>query len=120
YSLQQSELSEMLPELLKTRIYVGISAGSMVTARHLTLSDSLKLYSEDIGKIKIDHGLGFVDFQIKPHFNCKDFPNVNAKILKEISNGKGNIVYAIDDNTAIKVDDDKISIISEGQWEKFS
>lgn len=40
--LDESGLAKLLPELLKTRIYAGISAGSMVTNPTLALSSKDK------------------------------------------------------------------------------
>lgn len=39
YWIAKSGLREMLPSLLETRVYVGKSAGSMVTSRNLILVD---------------------------------------------------------------------------------
>ena len=33
--------------------------------------------------------------------------------------GMGNPAYAIDDDTAIQVDDGDVSVISEGSWRRF-
>lgn len=120
HSLQKTGLDKLLPELLKTRIYMGISAGSVITGKNITLSDSVRLYSEDIGNVDAMEGLGFVDFQIRPHLNSEHFPQMNSKVLKEVTKGISDTVYAIDDQTAIKVDGDDMTIISEGKWEKFN
>ncbi len=40
--------------------------------------------------------------------------------LKKLSEKISYSFYAIDDNTAIKVVDSKISIVSEGEWKKFN
>jgi dipeptidase E len=118
--IEKSGLKELLPELLKTRIYVGVSAGSMVVCKSLDLSMSKKLYYEGMGKYEKDEGLGFVDFLIRPHFNSPDFPKVNMEFLEKISKELPDTFYAIDDNTAMKIVDDKMEIISEGTWKKFN
>lgn len=113
-------LKEMLPELLKTKVYVGISAGSMVTARSISLSSANVLYYEQTGDLRNTKGLGFVDFEITPHLNSNGFPKVRLKYLQKLTEKTLNAFYAIDDNTAIKVVDNQVSVVSEGQWKKFN
>lgn len=117
---RKSGLDSMLPDFLKTKVYVGISAGSMVTARNISLSTSGILYYEQTGNLENIRGLGLVDFEIRPHLNSQWFPKVRLDYLDKIAKETPNSFYAIDDNTAIKVIDGKISIISEGEWKKFN
>jgi dipeptidase E len=118
--LKKSGLEKILPKLLKTRIYVGISAGSMVATKNLRMSTSQKLYSEKVFPLKDDSGLGFVNFHIRPHFNSKFFPNLITKHIQESVKEITEPVYAIDDNTAIMVEDGKVEVVSEGKWQKFN
>ncbi len=116
YWIITSGLTEIIDELLETRVYMGISAGSMVQTQNLALSQSAKIYSEYIGHEPVEHGLGNVPFHIRPHLNSPWFPlaseaniSLRARELKEP-------VYAIDDNTAIQIVDGEVEIISEGTW----
>ncbi len=118
--LRKSGLDEVLPELLKTRVYVGISAGSMVATKNLRMSTSQKSYAEKVFPLKNDKGLGFVDFHVRPHLNSKYFPKLRTKFIKEIAKDIPEPVYAIDDNTAIVIDGKNINVISEGKWVRFS
>src|SRR3989337_2484798 len=66
YWLNKSGLAGLLPDLLKKRVYVGISAGSMVCGKRILLSQSKKLYYEDRkASYKDESGLGFVNFHIR-------------------------------------------------------
>ena len=118
--IKKSGLEDLLPELLKTKVYVGISAGSMVTAKSISLTSSDILCYEDTGKPRNTKGLGFVDFEIRPHLNSKWFPKVRLDFLEKLAKETPNSFYAIDDNTAVKVVDGKVSIVSEGEWKKFN
>ena len=118
--VKKSGLEKILPRLLKTKVYVGISAGSMATANTVSLSSSGILYYEQTGNLESIKGLGFVNFEIRPHLNSKSFPKVKLNYLEKLVKGTSNTFYAIDDNTAIKVVNQKISIISEGEWKKFN
>lgn len=118
--LKKSDVDDVLPSLLKTKVYVGISAGGMVTSRKISLSYADILYYEKTGKFQDIEGLGFVDFEIRPHLNSDYFEKVKVPFLEEIAIKTSTPFYAIDDDTAIKVVDGKIEIISEGEWKKFN
>ena len=118
--IKKSGLEKMLPQLLKTKVYVGISAGSMVTAKNISLSTAGILYYEKYGKFKNKNGLGLVDFELRPHLNSKWFPKVRLPYLKKMAEKVPYSFYAIDDDTAIKVVNGKVSIVSEGEWKKFN
>lgn len=118
--IKKSGLDKILPELLQTKIYVGISAGSMVTAKNISLSSSGILYYEQTGDLENIKGLGFVDFEIRPHLNSTYFPKVRLDYLQKLAEKTPNAFYAIDDNTAIEVVDGETSVVSEGKWKKFN
>ncbi len=119
YWINKSGFNEIIGDLLKTKIYVGISAGSMVLSKNLALTQSKKLYYEDKGNVDIEKGLGYVDFHTRPHLNSEWFPNVRENILKEQAKELDEPVYAIDDQSAIQVVDNTIEVISEGTWVKI-
>ncbi len=111
-----SGLKEEILALLKNRIYIGISAGSTVSAK--TLNTSSKILFADKKK-NASEGLGLVDFYIRPHLNSPKFPKCNDKNLKKLVGRIHGNVYAIDDKSGILVDGDKISVISEGEWKLY-
>jgi|SRR3989344_5360447 len=119
YWLRKSGLEDLLPKLLRTKVYVGISAGSIAATKSLALSRADRLYSPTLGKYTGTTGLGLVDFQIQPHLNSRHFQGINIAGLKKIAKQASQVIYAIDDNSAIKVDGDKVSVISDGKWEKI-
>lgn len=120
YWVNKSGLRELLPELLKSRVYVGISAGSIVATPSLVLSDSEKKVVEEIGETISDEGLGFVDFLIEPHINSPYFPELTFDYAKSQSKKVAQSVYALDDSSAIKIVNKDITVVSEGKWEKFN
>lgn len=118
--IEKSRLKELLPEMLKTKVYAGVSAGSMVACRNLDLSTSERLYDEKVDEGAKDEGLGYVDFLVRPHLNSPYFPKLNLENLEKMSQEFPETFYAIDDQTAIKIVDGKMEIISEGVWKKFN
>lgn len=67
-----------------------------------------------------DETLGVVDFSIFPHLVPEGMPgNTMAEAEKWVAEIAGP-AYAIDDETAIKVVDGTVEIISEGHWKLFT
>src|SRR3990167_11495576 len=90
-------LIDILPELLKTKVYVGLSAGSMVTNPDLALRLSQVIYGDDMEEKPMD-GLNYVDFYFLPHLNSPNFPNRMEKI-REVDKALPKKIYALDDQS---------------------
>lgn len=134
--MQKSGLFDILPGLLKTKVYAGISAGSMITGESLRLSSDVKNYNEVIehyGPLADDDydlmgppgqssskTLKFVPFLFRPHLNSDYFPRVRKDFLEKAATKIPAPIYAIDDESAIKVIDDQLDVISEGEWLVFN
>ncbi len=114
--LNKSGLSKLLPELLKDKVYVGVSAGSMVTNPDLSLKLSQIIYEEDMLETEELKGLNFVDFYFLPHLNCESFKKIRRENIEKIGKEINRTIYALDDNSALKIVDGKIEVISEGEW----
>ncbi len=119
--IKDSGLVDVLPQYLETKIWVGISAGSMVTGKTLALSNKDKaLYYTEVYNRSESEGLGYVDFLMRPHLNSRFFPHANKEVIEEISKEFNVPIYALDDQSALKVVDGKVEVISEGEWVKFN
>lgn len=118
YWMRESSLVDVLPELLKTRVYGGISAGSCIAGP--TIYNSVQNLFDEEYELEIKEGLGLVDFQIVPHLNSPYFEKIRKENLEIASKDLKEAVYAIDDDSAIIVDDDKVEVVSEGQWHKYN
>ncbi len=114
--LNKSGLTNLLPELLQNKVYVGVSAGSMVTCPDLVLKISQLVYEEDLKETEEVDGLKFVDFYFLPHLNSDWFKKLREKFIKEVVKNMSEKVYALDDNSALKIVDGKVEVISEGKW----
>lgn len=113
YWMRQSGLAELLPSLRKT-VWVGLSAGSMVMAPRI--GEYFVGWKPPTGG---DETLGLVDFAIFPHLDHEDLPHntmADAERWAAVMPVPG---YAIDDQTAIKVVDDTVDVVSEGHWKLF-
>ena len=114
YWMRQSGLADLMPSLPDT-VYVGLSAGSLVMT-HRIGQDFVHWQPPTGG----DGTLGLVGFSIFPHL---DNPALPENTMADAGRWAADIrapAYAIDDETAIKVVDDAIEVISEGHWKFFT
>jgi dipeptidase E len=118
--INKSGLAALLPDLLKTRVYVGVSAGSMVTNKDLMLKTSQMLYGEDLDKTENMAALNYVGFYFLPHLNSEYFTRFRKENLEEAVKGMTEKVYALDDRSALKVVDGNVEIVSEGEYLEFN
>ena len=115
----KSGLSKVLPELLETRVYIGVSAGTMVVNPTIIHWYKEKILCQKINKTSSGQGLSYVNFMVEPHLNSPWFPQMTLENIEKKLKDYPYPLYALDDNSAIKIDDDKIEVISEGVWKKF-
>jgi len=113
--INKSELAKILPEFLKTKVYVGISAGSMVTNPDLDIRLDKMIYEDDVEGESMA-GLNFVDFYFLPHLNSPHFSRRMEKNIRKATKKYTRKIYALDDQSALKVVDGKIDVVSEGKW----
>ena len=111
--MRESGLAELLPSLRKT-VYVGVSAGSMVTAPIFG-----ETYDEPNAPFVIEKGLGLVDFALLPHLDHENHPESSTAKVERMAAKVPVPTYGIDDQTAIKVVDGVAEVISEGHWKRF-
>jgi len=112
--MRESGLADLLPSLRET-VYVGISAGSMVTAP--TFGET---YDDPDRPFVIDTGLGLVDFALLPHLDHANHPESSTPKVERMAAEVPVPTYGIDDETAIQVVDGAVEVISEGHWKLFA
>jgi dipeptidase E len=112
--MRESGLADLLPSLPET-VWVGLSGGSMVMAPRI---------GEDFVGWKPpgggDETLGVVDFSIFPHLDHEDLPENTMADAERWAAGIPGPAYAIDDETAIRVSDGTVEVVSEGHWKLFT
>ena len=113
HHMLESGLAELLPSL--SAVWVGLSAGSMVMTPRI--GEDFKVWNPPDGG---DSALGIVDFSIFPHVDHPDLPENTMAEAERWAAGLGNPAYAIDDDTAIKVTDGTVEVISEGHWKPLT
>ncbi len=112
--MRQSGLADLLPSLDET-VWVGFSAGSMVMTPRI--GEDFVGWKPPTGN---DRTLGIVDFSIFPHLDHERLPENTMADAERWAAGIAGPAYAIDDETAIKVVDGAVDVVSEGHWKLFT
>jgi dipeptidase E len=111
YWMRQSGLAGLLPSL--RAVWVGLSGGSMV------MTPSIGADFVSWGRADSDKALGVVDFAIFPHLDHERLPENSMADAEKWAASMPVPGYAIDDQTAIKVIDGSVEVVSEGHWKRF-
>jgi dipeptidase E len=114
YWMRQSGLADLLPSL-REAVYVGVSAGSMALTPHV--GQDFIGWKPPTGD---DRALGVVDFSLFPHLDHENMPDNSMANAERWAAGIPVPAYAIDDQTAIKVTDGTVEVVSEGHRKLFA
>lgn len=134
--MRESGLTDLLASLQSAPVYVGVSAGSIAASTTFgetyydpPSNDRTPFECSDIifdssqGRMTrtfvTARGAGFVDFAIIPHLDHPDHEDASLTNAEKWAAKLPVPVYAIDDQTAIQVNDGDIEVISEGHWKLF-
>ena len=112
--MRESGLADLIPTLGET-VWVGLSAGSMVLTPRI--GEDFVQWRPPAGD---DSTLGVVDFSIFPHLAPDGMPGNSMAEAEGWAAGIAEPGYAMDDETAIKVVDGTVEVVSEGQWRHFA
>jgi dipeptidase E len=110
--MRQSGLADLLPSL--PAVWVGLSGGSM--AMSPCIGEDFIGWKPPGG---VDEALGVVGFSIFPHLDHPALPENTMADAEKWAAALPGPGYAIDDQTAIKVTDGVVDVISEGHWRLF-
>jgi len=119
--MRQSGLANLLPSLNEL-VYVGVSAGSIVVTPY-NCDAEFDLEFVPTGSdmaLGADRALGLVDFTLYPHLDRPEMEDASLANIEKWASGIPVPTYAIDDETAIKVTDGTVEIVSEGHWRLFT
>jgi dipeptidase E len=105
--MRQSGLADLLPSLPET-VWVGVSAGSTV------MTPRIGAYFVEWPFAPDDRTLGVVGFSIFPHLDV--FPGNTLAEAEAWAAEIDGPAYAIDDQTAIKVAEGTVQVVTEGHW----
>jgi dipeptidase E len=113
-------LAGEMADILEDQVYVGVSAGSMIFSRNLSKQtgeafgeqDDLRILGETVARSPF----GLFDWYLKPHLNSRGFPNRTPAWFERAAAKLDCPVYAIDDDSAVRVRGDEVDVVSDGEW----
>jgi dipeptidase E len=108
--MRLSRLADLLPSLHET-VYVGVSAGSTVMTPNVG-----EEFVYGNMPTNDDRALGLVGFSMFPHVDHVDMPDNCMSNAEKWAARLPVPGYAVDDQTAIKVIDGVVEVVSEGHW----
>ncbi|MCV3410822.1 dipeptidase PepE [Campylobacter lari] len=121
HKLYENDLLEVLKERIeKGACYIGWSAGSNIAGLSIKTTNDMPIVMP-----KSFDSLGVFPYQINPHFISGKIPGHNGESREErleeflLTNPK-DIVYAIPEGSALKIQDDNLKIIGHHDVLKLS
>jgi dipeptidase E len=119
-SIVANGLGAELAGLLESKVYVGVSAGSMIFSRNLSARAGEAFGEQDdlsiLGDEEVRPPFGLFDWYLKPHLNSPGYPGRTRGWFEQAAAKLDFPVYAIDDNSAVRVRGDEVDVVSAGRW----
>jgi dipeptidase E len=102
-----------LNENIPNKVYVGVSAGSILVAKSIEVA-TIEPADPNLPGLTDLTGLGLVDFELETHCDEARF-----KLMAEWARARQRKVYALDDQSAVKVIDEKAEVVGEGKGQFY-
>lgn len=115
HCVRQSGLDQELAGLLRSRTYIGDSAGAILVTPSIDIA-CVENGDENFIDIKDTTGLNIVDFEVSPHTP----EDVSILGNQTYANSIQNILYAYDNQTAIQVQNGRVSFVGTGNHHIFN
>lgn len=112
-------IRDHLTDFEDKKVYMGISAGSVVAGVFFPKGLNIEPYGEEC-ESDDGVGMGLCDFVIVPHLNSPYFPGVTTKILETKLDRFASRFIAVDDFTAVSVNQGQVTYIGDGERMEYS
>lgn len=109
------EVKNFLQTLPENKVYMGISAGSMVTGHFMKAELYPIIFPEEDFGTTTRPPMEIHDFCFIPHLNSDFFSHIRKETLDGVKETFTTSVYATDDETALALDKGKLEIVGEGE-----
>jgi dipeptidase E len=97
-----------------------MSAGSMQFSSRLSRPTAVAFGEqrdlEILGDAEVEPPFGWFDWYLKPHLNSPAFPERNLAWFESVAETVDFPIYALDDESAVRVRGDEVDVVSEGAW----
>ena len=124
HSWRESGLAPVLRELLDEKVYVGMSAGSMIFSRlHAAAVEALDDQPE-VGFLQLESvapALPLFDWFLMPHLGADYFPDSTDQWAAEVAPRFGGPTWFLDDGSALLIRDldGDPEVVSTSHWLRF-
>jgi dipeptidase E len=119
-SISANGLAAGLARLLESKVYVGVSAGSMIFSRNLSERTGETFGEQEdmriLGETPPRSPVPIFDWYLKPHMNSPGFSNRTSAWFERAAAKLDFPVYALDDDSAVRVRGDEVDVVSDGEW----
>jgi dipeptidase E len=119
-SIMANGLAAEMADILESKVYVGVSAGSMIFSRNLSERTGEAFGEQEdlriLGEAQARSPIGLFDWYLKPHLNSPSFPNRTPAWFAKVAAKLDFPVYAIDDGSAVRVRGSEVDVVSDGEW----
>lgn len=109
--VRKTGFDKWLVKNLKNKVYIGGSASTILLAPTIGVA-GIEKADPNLPDLKDLTGLGMIDFEVVVHVPSM----ISEKAAQDYAEKSKNKVYIFDDETAVKIDGDKLEIVSEGFW----
>jgi dipeptidase E len=119
-SIVVNDLAAELAAIVESKVWVGMSAGSMIFSRNLSEKTGEAFGEHEdlqiLGESRARSPLGLFDWYLKPHLNSPGFPERTPAWFERAAARLDFPVYAIDDDSAVRIRGGEIDVVSDGAW----
>ena len=105
-----------IDDIIILSLFFARGAGQRGTTTRIALGQYLGFVGILGAALLVAWGAGLVDFSIRPHLGSDDFPMAGMAMMERAAARFGGPLYALDDASAIKVDGDRVEVVSESTW----
>lgn len=110
-------MKDFLKTLPETKVYMGISAGSMVVGTFIPEELYPAIFPEEDFGETAKSPMELYDLCFIPHLNSDFFAHIRKEILEKVQDKFMTPVYATDDETSLVLDGEKVKIVGNGdRW----
>jgi dipeptidase E len=119
-SITANGLAAELADILESKVYVGVSAGSMIFSRNLSERTGEAFGEQEdlriLGETPARSPIGLFDWYLKPHLKSPSFPGRTPAWFEKAAAKLDFPVYALDDDSAVRVRGSEVDVVSDGEW----
>jgi dipeptidase E len=119
-SIVVNGLAAELAAIVESKVWVGMSAGSMIFSRNLSEQTGEAFGEQEdlqiLGETRARSPVGLFDWYLKPHLNSPGFPERTLAWFERAAARLDFPVYAIDDDSAVRVRGGETDVVSDGAW----